>query len=92
MAAARDHPAKNVEMSAELARAIHVYLARTPSQVMMVRAEDLLGQIEQVNLPGSTTEYPNWKRKLPLDLEAWLADPRFVALADVLRTARGSPV
>lgn len=91
-AAARDHPAENVEMSAVLARAIHVYLARTQSQVMMVRAEDLLEQIEQVNLPGSTTEYPNWKRKLPLDLEAWLADPRFVALADALRTARGGPV
>lgn len=91
-AAPRDHPAGNIEMSAELARAIHLYLARTPSQVMMVRAEDIIGQTEQVNLPGSTTEYPNWKRKLPLDLDEWLADPRFVALAGALRTVRGSPV
>lgn len=90
-ATARDLAAGNAEMSAELARAIHVYLARTLSQVMMVRAEDILGQAEQVNLPGSTTEYPNWKHKLPLNLEEWLADPRFAVLADALRTARGSP-
>ena len=48
-------------MSAELARAIHVYLARTPSQVMMVRPEDVQEQVEQVNMPGTTDQYPNWK-------------------------------
>ena len=91
-AAASIHPAGNPEMSAELARAIHVYLARTPSQVMMVRPEDVLGQVEQVNLPGSTDQYPNWKRKLPLNLEEWPTDPCFVALAEALRAERGSPV
>ena len=82
--------AGHMEMSAELARAIHVYLARTPSQVMMVRPEDIQEQVEQVNMPGTTDQYPNWKRKLPLDLEAWLADPRLVALAAALRAERGS--
>lgn len=91
-AAASIHPAGNPEMSAELARAIHVYLVRTPSQVMMVRPEDVLGQVEQVNLPGTTDQYPNWKRKLPLNLEEWSVDPRFVALAEALRAERGSPV
>jgi (1->4)-alpha-D-glucan 1-alpha-D-glucosylmutase len=57
---------------------------------MMVRPEDFLGQVEQVNMPGSTYEYPNWKRKLPLNLEDWPEDPRFTALADVLRSVRGS--
>lgn len=85
-------PAGNPEMSAELARAIHVYLARTLSQVMMVRPEDVLGQVEQVNLPGTTDQYPNWKRRLPLDLEGWAADPPLVALSDALRAERGSAV
>ena len=79
----------NPELSADLARAIHVYLARTPSQVMMVRPEDFLEQAEQVNLPGSTAPYPNWRRKLPLNLEEWPANPRFVALADALCAERG---
>lgn len=89
-ATASVHPAGNPEMSAELARAIHVYLARTPSQVMMVRPEDVLGQVEQVNLPGTTDQYPNWQRKLPSNFEEWPADPRFVALAEALRAERGS--
>jgi (1->4)-alpha-D-glucan 1-alpha-D-glucosylmutase len=79
-------------MTVELARAVHVYLARSLSQVMMARPEDFLGQIEQVNLPGTTDQYPNWKRKLPLDLEEWAADPRLVALSDALRAERGSAV
>jgi len=57
---------------------------------MMVRPEDFLGQIEQVNLPGSTYEYPNWQRKLTLNVEEWPADPRFAALAEALRSERGS--
>ncbi len=91
-AAASEHPAGNPEMPAELARAIHVYLARAPSQVMMVRPEDFLGQVDQVNLPGSIDEYPNWRRKLPLNIEEWLAAPRFTELVEALRAERGSSV
>ena len=83
-------PNGNAVMSAELVQAIHVYLTRTPSHVMMVRPGDVQGQVEQVNRPGTTGQYPNWRRKLPLDLEAWLADPRLVALADALRAERGN--
>ncbi|HSN42194.1 MAG TPA: malto-oligosyltrehalose synthase [Burkholderiales bacterium] len=86
------HPVAHPGMSAELARAVHVYLARAPSQIMMVRPEDFLGQVEQINVPGSTDQYPNWKRKLPLNIEEWPADPRFMALADALRAERGSAV
>lgn len=91
-ASASVHPVANPEMTVDLARSIHVYLARSPSRVMMVRPEDILGQVEQVNLPGSTDEYPNWKRKLPLNLEEWPEDSRFIALAEVLRSVRGSSV
>ncbi len=57
------------EMTSELIAAIHRYLCRTPSKVFMVQLEDLLGQVEQANLPGTVDEHPNWRRKLPLDLE-----------------------
>ncbi len=58
------------EMTSELIMAIHRYLCRTPSKVFMVQLEDLLGQVEQANLPGTVNEHPNWRRKLPLDLES----------------------
>lgn len=77
-------PVSMPEMSTELVAAIHIYLARTPAKVMMVHIEDLLGQIEQVNLPGTTNEYPNWRRKLSLTLEDWRADARIKTVAEAL--------
>jgi 4-alpha-glucanotransferase len=46
------------------------YLARTRSQLLAVSIEDILGLCEQPNMPGTTTQYPNWRRRLPIDLDA----------------------
>ena len=59
-------------MDTELIKAIHLYLARTRSMMLVANMEDLLGQSEQINLPGTDRDvYPNWRRKLPLVLEDW---------------------
>ncbi len=81
-------PAATPEMTAQLARALHVYLARTPSRVMMVQLEDVLGAGEQVNLPGTTGEHPNWCRKLGLELERWPTLEPFAALCKALEAQR----
>jgi (1->4)-alpha-D-glucan 1-alpha-D-glucosylmutase len=78
-------------MTPELARAVHVYLARSPAQVMSVQLEDVFTQLEQVNLPGTMDEYPNWRRKLALNLEDWISDSRLQSLAEALREERGVP-
>ena len=83
-------PASAPDMTAELAHAIHVFLARGPARVMMVQMEDVLGQLEQMNVPATTTEYPNWQRKLPRNLEEWPADARVTALVEALRRERGT--
>ena len=52
--------------------------------------EDLLGQIEQVNVPGTTDAlYPNWRRKLPVGIEAFASHERARAQLEVLRAERG---
>jgi 4-alpha-glucanotransferase len=77
------------ELSDELVRALHVFLARTPSKILTVQLEDLLGQTDQVNLPGTTDDrHPNWRRKLPLSLEAMATDARVAALGRILRKER----
>lgn len=77
------------ELTPELARALHRYLARSPAKLMMVQPEDVLGMIEQVNLPGSPEAlHPNWRRKLDLPLESWPQDARFLQLAAALREER----
>ncbi len=53
--------------------AAHAYLGATPSAVMVLQLEDVLGVVEQANLPGTVDEHPNWRRKLPCDLDAMAA-------------------
>jgi len=69
-----------------LVRAVHAYVARTPSQLMTFQLEDVFGVGEQVNLPSTTGDrYPNWRRKLPLDLESYASDGRFAAVCAAIR-------
>ncbi len=83
------HPVSAPEMTPELARAVQLYLARSPARLLLIQPEDVLGQLEQVNLPGTTDQYPNWRRKLPLNLEEWTEDPRITALVTALQEACG---
>ncbi|MDO8411080.1 MAG: 4-alpha-glucanotransferase [Phenylobacterium sp.] len=46
------------------------FLAKTPSELAILPIEDLLGLDRQPNLPGTTTEHPNWRRRLPGPAEA----------------------
>ena len=81
------------ELSPECVEAVHRYLARTPASVMLLQIEDVFGQCEQVNLPATTdSQHPNWRRKLPLDLEEWPKDPRALGLAAAMREERGRAV
>jgi 4-alpha-glucanotransferase len=64
-----------------LAEAVHRFLARAPSRLMLVQAEDVAGEVEQANLPGTVDEHPNWRRRLPLSVEALLASPLFRRIA-----------
>lgn len=70
--------------AAELVEAVYAFLGRTPSWLLMVQLEDVLGILDQVNLPGTTDEYPNWRRKLPIAHEALAADRRVRAVAQIL--------
>jgi 4-alpha-glucanotransferase len=52
----------------ELGDLILSYLARSRARLMLVQLEDAIGESEQANLPGTTDEHPNWRRRLSLDL------------------------
>jgi 4-alpha-glucanotransferase len=45
------------------------FLARTKSRLLAISLEDLLGVIDQPNIPGTVDEHPNWRRRLPLALD-----------------------
>lgn len=76
------------DMPVDALVAIHAFLATTPSALMMVQLEDVLRVSEQTNMPGTVHEQPNWRRKLPLDLEDLAACPELLALSRTLATLR----
>ncbi len=67
--------------------AVTRYLADTPSRLLVISLEDLLGVQEQVNLPGTIDEHPNWRQPLPIALEELRGHASLAAVADVLRSA-----
>ncbi|MGV3572954.1 MAG: malto-oligosyltrehalose synthase [Ramlibacter sp.] len=75
-----------------LVDAVYAYLARTPCWLVGVQLEDVTGQLLQVNVPGTTEDrFPNWRRKLPVAVEALGSDARWASLAAVLRAERTGP-
>ena len=45
------------------------FLLATPCVLAVINQEDLSGETEQQNLPGSTWQYPNWRRKMNVAVE-----------------------
>jgi 4-alpha-glucanotransferase len=45
------------------------FLLSTPCVLAVINQEDLSGETEQQNLPGSTWQYPNWRRKMLVKVE-----------------------
>jgi 4-alpha-glucanotransferase len=58
--------------------------------VAAVQLEDWIGLDTPVNVPGTGSEYPNWRRKLPQTWEELLEREDVWALARVLSDARGA--
>ena len=76
-------------LTGDIAVAVQALAARTPAAVMVVQMEDVLEIAEQANLPGTVDQHPNWRRKLPLPIEAWPRDARVRRLTRTLASIRG---
>ena len=77
-------PAATPEMTPELCRAIYHYLALTPCKLLLVSPEDILGALDQQNMPGTVDSHPNWVQKMPIVLEKIIKDSRFIDLSKML--------
>jgi len=68
------------------------FLARTKSRLMAISLEDLLDVTDQPNIPGTVNEHPNWRRRLPVPLEAFSGTIDVTALkAATQERARAAP-
>lgn len=77
------------EMTLPLCLAIHEHLAACRSQIVAVQLEDLMLINAPVNIPGTSDEYPNWRRKLTRSLPELFSKPEIEGFCQRLNTQRG---
>lgn len=61
------------------------FVARSAASLVLIPMEDVLGRVEQPNLPGTVDEHPNWRQRLP-DVNT---QPQFQPMLDWIATGRG---
>ncbi len=77
-------------MTPRLAAAIHGYVANASACLLMVQIDDLMEAMDQINLPGTVDERPNWRRRLPLTTDRLPKTPMMKALKKALADRRAS--
>ncbi|MFT6248936.1 MAG: 4-alpha-glucanotransferase [Cognaticolwellia sp.] len=75
-------------MNTELSIAVQQYLAISPSHIQLIPLEDALEIPEQVNIPGTIDQHPNWLQKLPVLLEDFWQIHSVKQIAQVMNKAR----
>jgi len=75
-------------MNQELSLSVQKYLAMAPSRIQLIPIEDALEIKEQVNIPGTIDEHPNWRQKLPVSVEEFTHADSVVSLGKVMNQYR----
>lgn len=72
---------EQMAMHKELNHGMQYHMAKGSSSLLCLQLEDWLEMDKPVNIPGTSSEYPNWKRKLTRNLEQIFTDPVLNSLA-----------
>ena len=64
------------------------HVASSPCQLAILPIEDLIGAVEQPNLPGTIDQHPNWRRRMRDTTEALLARHAVIARTAAINEAR----
>ncbi len=60
--------------------AVHAFLAATTSAFVVAQLDDVTAELDPVNVPTTTDEHANWRRRQSRTLAELWADPRLAAL------------
>ena len=82
--------AMQVGMTRELNYGMQLHMAKGSAALLSLQLEDWLQMEMPVNIPGTSDEYPNWRRKLTVDLEDIFSINEVNRLTDELTKARQS--
>jgi 4-alpha-glucanotransferase len=85
--AALDRALTERGLAAQSFASVARHLADAPSRLLVISIEDLLGVTQQVNLPGTVNQHPNWRLRLPVALDDLPHDNGVRAVAEAMRAA-----
>ena len=80
-----DDPAAFSMMIPSLCLTIYEYLSLTPSRLLAVSLDDIIGTLDQQNMPGTIDAYPNWLQKAPVTLEQIMTNRSFLTLSKIFK-------
>ena len=75
-------------MSTELNHCLQIHMCLGNCAIFSTQLEDWLEMDKPVNIPGTSTEYPNWRRKLSRNINDIFSNPNLEALARRMTAAR----
>ena len=70
--------------------AAHAYLGRTPCMLATVQLDDITDETEPVNVPTTSGERANWRRRSSLSLEQIAASSRLAKVSEIFAVERRS--
>ncbi len=77
---------------ANLIASVHTALAQAPVAMVSIQLDDILGEVEAQNLPGTVQEHPNWRRRCKVSIEQIGGQSGLVQTAGIMgKHGRGKP-
>jgi 4-alpha-glucanotransferase len=69
--------------------AVAAFMSKTRSRLLAISLEDLLGVIDQPNIPGTVDEHPNWRQRLPIAVDDIVQEIDIEALKEATQERAG---
>jgi 4-alpha-glucanotransferase len=90
-AGAAGGPLPGIGEAGHVIDAIAAFVGSTPCALAMLPLEDILGMVEQPNLPGTIDSHPNWRHRLSASVEHMMDEPHARARLEALAASRRRP-
>ncbi|MES1153062.1 MAG: 4-alpha-glucanotransferase, partial [Dongia sp.] len=90
MAAALKLDPQRAHDPAARSAAAHAFLGQSESAIALAQYDDLAGETEPVNVPGTTTEHPNWRRRTAKSVAGVFEAPEGARGAEAIAKGRKS--
>ncbi len=82
--------AHHCPMTEELRNGLQMHMCLGSCALFSTQIEDWLGMQKPVNVPGTSDEYPNWRRKLSANIDEIFANEKITSLLAKMTEARES--